>query len=191
MHNVNRESTRFSGIVLPDHVLFDLFECAYSFGPKYDSDWKPAPPPTDEDVARVEEQLETRLPPLLVKLAGSSPYYERAFPVLGDPDNYSATSLRHIVAVNEFWQEEGKPKDFIMISYGYDGVCDFFRRQDDPTFSSTPIEYVNIHEGELSNFKVLADNFRCYLQDLCVHSGPRSRSKSLRKKAKKILAEWT
>lgn len=177
-------------LALPDHVLFSLFDYVYGPDPRFECHWDLSPPPTDEELQYVEDCLQTTLPPLLVKLARTSPYYDQAFLALDDPKRCPAGSLSHIVAGNEFWNKEGKPEDLILISHGYDGDCDCFRRQEEEYNPQTPIEYVAVGDGHSSDLKVLAQNFREYLQDRCLYLASRLRPKSLHKKVKKLLAEW-
>ncbi len=142
-----------------------------------------------EDVEAIENELAIRLPGLLVELAFQSRYFARWFGELG-PDR---SSPLHILRINERLASDGKPEDLVVVNHGYDGDCVGLIRGANQEPDRAPIVYVSLdlREGRrLTGRQTLAPDFRTYLTELCLEEAPRSRVKSLRRKAKRLINKW-
>jgi hypothetical protein len=176
---------------MPIELLIELFDCAFGVGPELAENWKPPPPPDMEDIKRIEDRLEIRLPSLLVELSKGSPYFTQWFADLG-PSRIPTRPNLHIIAKNEWLTEKGKPEDLVVITQAYDGDCEGISRSSESP-DEAPVIYAAVDvwgDGGFSDRRISAPNFQAYLQDLCLDKAPRTRVKSLRRKAKKLIAEW-
>jgi hypothetical protein len=99
----------------------------------------------------------------------------------------------HIITVNEMLVKEGKPEDFVALTHVWDDDCIGMMRTSTRAPETIPVAMVQMDlEGASSPSKpeVIATCFRSYLEDLCLYKAPRTRIKSLRRKAKRLIAEW-
>ncbi len=174
---------------IPDSLLFELFDFAFGVGLQAEKHWKPAATPTAESVKAIEAALEIRLPSLLLEVASRSRYYSRYFAELG-PDS---SSNLHILPINQRLAGDGKPDDLVVLNQPYDGCCGGMFRSTTRDPDTTPIVLMSLDlrgDGGVLHEQVLAADFRTYLENLCLDQAPRSRTKSLRRKAKRLLSKW-
>ena len=170
-------------------LLFQLFDCAFGTSSGPPTHWRPPPPPTASDIENIEDQLQVDLPSLLVELAITSPYFAKWFAELGP----NRASERHIISTNEWLKQEGKPSNLVVLTHAYDGDCVGILRESGQEPEETPIVIVSINlwgDRNPSDPRAIAPNFYAYLKDVCLDMAPRSRIKSLRRRAKKLIAEW-
>lgn len=176
---------------MPIDLLVELFDCAFGVGPELAENWEPPPAPATEDIKEIEERLKIRLPSLLVELSKRSPYFTQWFSDLG-PSRTPTRPNVHIIAKNEWLGERGKPEDLVVITQAYDGDCESISRGAEIP-DEAPVIYTAVDvwgDGGFSDRRISAPNFHAYLQDLCLYKAPRTRVKSLRRKAKRLIEEW-
>ena len=175
---------------LSDELLFQLFDCAFGVSPLWKDRWKPSPRPTPADIEQIESELGVHLPSLLVELPSRSTYFVRWFAELSaqplEPKN-------HIIALNRWLTDAGKLEDLIVFTQAYDGDCTGIMRDAASEPETAPIMFTSIGyfgDDDPSQPRKIAPSFRAYLEDLCLKKAPRTRVKSLRRKAKRLIAEW-
>jgi len=175
---------------IPDELLFKLFDCAFGVGPRWEEHWEPSPPPTVDEIERIESELAMGLPALLVELARWSPYFVRWFAELS---YRSLEPKNHVVELNRWLASVGKPEGLIVFTQAYDGHCTGIMRGEARNPDAAPIMFTSVgYHGtdRPSKPRVIAPNFRTYLEELCLHEAPRTRVKTLRRKAKRLIEEW-
>lgn len=130
---------------------------------KADPGW-PAPPcPTDQSLAKICRTLNiVALPPLLIQLALEARHFGVWFAGLG-PDFESGA---HILAMNQYFRNRGLSSDLILLTYGFDDVCDCLdmKSAEDPRLCR--VVQTHATDDAFSNPIEFAPTFEDYLEKL-------------------------
>ena len=130
--------------------------------------------PTEESLAGIAETLLLpRLPSFQVELAREAQYFGVWFAGLG-PDY---DSRRHILGLNKFGHQEGLPDSLVLVTYGFDEICDCLDKESSDDPDQMEIVQVQVGFGELESRAVFAPNFEQYLVRIVELFGEERRSR--------------
>ena len=136
--------------------LIREYDRVFRPGPK----WAAPPRPTAESLAKISRALDLPgLPTLLVRLADEAKYFGVWFAGLG-PDYESRT---HILQLNKYWRESGLPLHLILITYGFDAVCDCLDKNSSDVPDNFRVVQTQLCDGVFDSHEVFASDFEQYL----------------------------
>jgi hypothetical protein len=170
---------------LPKAALFELLSA--SFEP-WGSSAYPSRPPTNESVRRINAELGITLPPLFIEMAAACSSYGGWFNSIGDDFD----SHLHILKMNSMFREEGLPPRYVLFNHGHDGDCDAWDTEALPSADELPIFYFDYdcERRDFSGLRPMASSFADYLDEFVRTHAPRCPVKSLRRRAKRVLAQF-
>ena len=166
-------------------VLLDLLPAA--FAPWGSASWYPSRPPTDASVRHIEAELGIRIPVLFVEVARACPAYGGWFGSIGD----DLASQNHLLSINRGFREEGLSPRYVLLNHGHDGDCDAWDTQGQPSAAGELLIVYFKYDSdrrELRGLRPSADTFAEYIEAFVRANAPRCPEKSLRRRAKRILA---
>lgn len=127
------------------------------------SKWVPPPAPTAESLEEIALRLGLPgFPVLLTQLAAESKYYGVWFAGLG-PDYDSRTNILNL---NNYWHENGLPRRFVLITYGFDGVCDCLDLKSSNDPDRLCVAQLQMEDGIYEGYEEFAPSFEEYLVKL-------------------------
>lgn len=171
---------------LPREILFDLLPAA--FEPWGSSGGCPPRPPTPESISRIESTLRITPPALFIEVAKACSSYGGWFNSIGDDyENH-----QHILSLNAAFHGGGLATRYVLMTHGHDGDCDAWDLGATPADGEYPIVYFDYDcdRNHLSGLKPLAASFADYFDAFVRLKAPRCPVKRLRRRAKRILAEY-
>ena len=171
--------------MIPFETIIEL--CSYAFEPYGSSSWYQYAPPTAESVKLISEELHLVIPDDFIMLARRCPNYGGWFASIGeDYDNPI-----HILNVNKQFHEEGLPSHFVILNHGHDGDCDCWDKRTVSDKGEHPITYIHVDEHSVREKRdYIFYSFRDYLENFSRTHSVRTSVRKLRRKAKRILAEF-
>lgn len=170
---------------LPRDALFALLPA--SFEPWGRSTWFASRPPTPASVRRIEAETGLTLPPLFVEIAAACPSYGGWFGSIGE----DFESQNHLLVINRQWHEAALPPRYVMLNHGHDGYCDAWDRDAVPPSDAGRAICSFTFEWErpaIQHLRIAADSFETYIDRFVRVQAPRCPEKTLRRKAKRLLA---
>jgi len=174
-----------SNPVLPFDVLIELLR--YSFEPWGSSGRYPATPPTPKSIEHIHRETGVVIPELLVRVAEACPSYGGWFGSIGE--DYG--SGNHLLQHNWHWHNVGLPSRYVIFNHGHDGDCDCWDTSGQFA-GEYPIMYVQMTDmGSVRFVQPWASSIQEYLDRHAREHGPRCAVKTLRRRAKRLLAAHT